>query len=101
VEADYLVHGKINEKPYKAYICNEHIDMYLMDDGNYLNIIEYISDNAKNELTKELTGFNTFNELCINNPTLRYNQSDTKEFKNKIQLLRKYYSINTGKKANN
>ena len=76
--ADYFVKGIIQGDykmiPYRAYICSDHLQM-LEDDEAQLKIIEYISHEAilkrADFLTRENTAYNSFSELCRNNPTLR------------------------------
>jgi len=96
-EADYKVQGTIyndyldKNMPYKAYLCKDHLEMMLQD-GAELEVIEHVSEEAKDELTKEVTGYHTFNELCRNYPTLR-------PINKKLKELRKHYREATGKEA--
>jgi hypothetical protein len=77
-EADYKVKGKVwgNDRmiPYSAYICKDHFNMKLEDYAE-LTIVEWVSDKAKKERCEELvekyTAYNSFKEMCKNNPTIR------------------------------
>ncbi len=78
-EADYKVKGIVwvsDEKsmPYTAYLCSDHLEMLIQDDAE-LTIVEWVSEKAIKERCEELveqyTGYDSFNDMCKNNPTLR------------------------------
>ena len=98
-EADYMVKGKVwgtdRMVPYRAYICKEHMEM-LFDDGAELEIIEYISQRAKDDRAWELIEYYTAYEnmkqfLAQHAPTLM-------DFPG-AAWLRRYFKERTGRKA--
>lgn len=114
-EADYYVQGYYycdNDRkiPYQAYICDEHYTM-MTDDGAELRIVFKVKKKDKKEagqktrdkreavidysykdrLTRKCTAYDTFEELCRNNATIRPISADL------IELGRLYQQA-TGRK---
>ena len=107
IEADYLVKGKVwinNERmmPYRAYLCEEHLDM-MEDDDAELEIVEFVSRTKKEErftkLIRYYTGYKSINEILTNNPTLRSTKYCSKKSKREISELRRYYKEFSGETA--
>ena len=96
IEADYLVSGRVDGMPYRAYLCREHLEMFY-DDGAELKIIEYVSEDAKNnhalEIIFEHTAYTSLDDFLANNPTLRPGTFAG------VEWLRRYYTERTGQIA--
>jgi len=105
-EADYLVKGKIpNENsfgpamiPYRAYLCEDHLEAKI-EGGAELEIIEYLSQEAKDNHAKEIlqtsTMWKTTEEFLNSNPTIRRGS-----FPDASWLRRYYREINGVTPAN-
>ncbi len=102
VEADYMVKGIRCDRwgedrmPYRAYLCDEHLTM-MLDDGAELDIVEYVSEQARNKRAKDLvenyTGYEGVKNFLASNPTLQKRSFEGVEF------LRVFYKERTGKDA--
>ena len=112
VPADVYVTGKVPGerkywKPYRGYLCLEHLDM-LLTDGAELKIVQRFGkckEKWLDQLTYQYTGFHNFKALCqgfkgVNcTPTLRAPKHCSPEFSKAITHLRSEYYKATGKQA--
>lgn len=100
--AEYYVTGIIDEHPFRGYLCESHLEMYLNDGWpiKYLTLIG--SDEwykLMGDLTREYTGYHGFGDMCTFTPTLRTERTMTAEQRADIATLRAGYQAVTGKKA--
>lgn len=75
----------------KAYLCADHLDIELSDGANY-KVVKLATAYTLDELVTRNTGYLSFAQMCLNNPTLRPINAE-------MRLLRAAYEKAVGKPA--
>ena len=98
--ATVYVEGKIQSSysdryiPYKAYLCNDHLELLSCDGAVFtlnIEVIQGYTMSSLNTLTRRYTAYSTFSELCRNNPTLRPDAATTRKTGNEMRILKTAY----------
>jgi hypothetical protein len=83
----------------KAYLCEDHLEVETEDGAKYRVVRLQAKPANMDALTRKYTGYGTFAQLCLNNPTLRAENGADERDVREINTLRNAYKAAVGHAA--